>query len=385
MEEADGSPKDKQLPCFSDAVLIPKDSNILSKEVINSMKAAVAGGKWMEVASVVKELVQKTSRITVKIAVTGDSGNGMSSFINAIRGIGHEEVDSAPTGVVRTTQVPACYSSSSFPNVELWDLPGTGATAQSIKEYMEEMRFDTYDLFIIVASEQFSSNHVKLAKAVQKMGKRFYIVWTKLDRDLSTSALSEAQLLQSIRRNIQENLQKEQVEKPPTFLLSHMNPLLHDFPELRETLQKDLFNFRKYGLFETLFKIGKEAINERVKSIRSMDADNLGKDFGISNPDNLEESQKAFEKSFGLDDEFLAMQFQDQQGDWPLTCQLHSGAQLLLTGVNKMFLKCFSGLSPTHSQQRQRQVLDEVAQKTKNILWKILEKFINRPLEGPDN
>ncbi|XP_021516096.1 immunity-related GTPase family M protein 2-like isoform X2 [Meriones unguiculatus] len=385
MEEADGSLKDKRLPCFSDAVLIHKDSNILSVEVIESMKAAVAGGKWEEVASVVKELVQKTSRKTVKIAVTGDSGNGMSSFINAIRGIGHEEVDSAPTGVVRTTQVPACYSSSSFPNVELWDLPGTGATAQSIKDYMEEMQFNTYKLFIIVASEQFSSNHVKLAKAVQEMEKRFYVVWTKLDRDLSMSALSEAQLLQSIRRNIQENLQKEQVKEPPIFLLSHMNPLSHDFPELRETLQKDLFNIRKDGLLGTLFHIGKEAINERVKSIRSMDADNLCKDFGISNPDNVEESQKAFEKSFGVDDESLAMQFQDQQGGWPMTCWLHSGAQLLLTGVNKMLSKCFSGLSPTHSQQRQRQVLDEVAKKTKNILWKILEDSTNRPLEGPDN
>ncbi|PNI71992.1 IRGM isoform 3, partial [Pan troglodytes] len=51
-------------------------------------------------------------------------------------------------------------------------------------------------------------NHVMLAKTAEDMGKKFYIVWTKLDLDLSTGALPEVQLLQ-IRENVLENLQKE--------------------------------------------------------------------------------------------------------------------------------------------------------------------------------
>lgn len=229
MEEAVGLPEDKQFACLSDAVFISKDNSILSVEVIKSIQAAVAGGNGVEVVSIVKEIVQKVSRTTMKIAVTGDSGNGMSSFINALRLIGHEEEDSAPTGVVRTTQKPACYSSFHFPYVELWDLPGTGVTAQSMESYLDEMQFSAYDLIIIIASEQFSSNHVKLAEAMQRMRKRFYVVWTKLDRDISTSTFPEPQLLQSIQKNIRENLQKAQVRDPPIFLVSCFSPSFHDF------------------------------------------------------------------------------------------------------------------------------------------------------------
>ena len=181
-------------------------------EVSRSTERALREGKLLELVYGIKETVATLSQIPVSIFVTGDSGNGMSSFINALRFIGHEEEESAPTGVVRTTKKPACYSSDShFPYVELWDLPGLGATAQSVESYLEEMQISTFDLIIIVASEQFSSNHVKLAITMQRMRKRFYIVWTKLDRDLSTSTFPEPQLLQSIQRNIRDNLQKDKV------------------------------------------------------------------------------------------------------------------------------------------------------------------------------
>ena len=111
--------------------------NSSSPEVIEDIGKAVTEGNLQKVIGIVKDEIQSKSRYRVKIAVTGDSGNGMSSFINALRFIGHEEEDSAPTGVVRTTKKPACYSSDShFPYVVLWDLPGLGATAQSVESYL---------------------------------------------------------------------------------------------------------------------------------------------------------------------------------------------------------------------------------------------------------
>lgn len=150
--------------------------SILSGMSAMNIEKAMGEGDWLEVISVIRKTMKTVSSAPVNIAVTGDSGNGMSTFINALRGIGHEEEDSAPTGVVWTTQTPTCYTSSLFPNVALWDLPGTGAANQSLESYMEEMQFHLYDFFIIIASEQFSTNLVKLAKTIQGLGKRFYIV-----------------------------------------------------------------------------------------------------------------------------------------------------------------------------------------------------------------
>ncbi|CAH6786312.1 immunity-related GTPase family M protein 1 isoform X2 [Phodopus roborovskii] len=397
MEETVGFPKDKQFTYFSDPIFIHKDSNILSVEVVEKIKTAVEGKDWIEVVSIVKDIQQKVSISTVKIAVTGDSGNGMSSFINALRLIGHEEEDSAPTGVVRITKEPAQYFSSKFPNVELWDLPGTGVTAQSMENYLEEMKLDNYDLVIIIASEQFSSNHVKLAKAMQRMRRRFYVVWTKLDRDLSSSPLLEPQLLQSIQKNIWENLQKEGVKEPPIFLVSNIDPLAHDFQKLREMLQEDIFNSRKNGLLETLFHICDKTINDKVEAIkRSIYADNLSNDFGIMCPDNLRECQKVFQQFFGVDDKTLQQvalnmrqpdayymdakqsqvtQIYPQDGS-ALSRVYDSGIQLLFTGFDSVYC-CFNSRHYRHTQQKR--VLDEVAEETKKILRKILKDFIILP------
>ncbi|XP_028634581.1 immunity-related GTPase family M protein 1-like [Grammomys surdaster] len=395
MEEEVGSPEDKQFKYFSDPVLIPKDSNILSVEVIDRIETAVAGGKVVEVVSIVKEIVQKVSRTTIKIAVTGDSGNGMSSFINALRLIGHEEEDSAPTGVVRTTQEPACYSSSNFPYVELWDLPGLGATAQSVESYLDEMQISTYDLIIIIASEQFSSNHVKLAQAMQSMRKRFYVVWTKLDRDLSTSALAEPQLLQSIQKNIRENLQNGQVREPPIFLVSVMEPEFHDFPKLRETLQKDLTVIKYDSLLGTLYQTCEDTINKKVESIKkSIDADNLQKEFGISNPDNPMESQRVFQEILGVDDESLRqvalkMEKPDtyfsmdskglqryQQDSGPLVLWYDSSTRFFSTSLDYIVC-CF--FSSNRRYRQQKSILHETAGKAKYILRKILKESISHP------
>ncbi|XP_031208258.1 immunity-related GTPase family M protein 1-like isoform X2 [Mastomys coucha] len=375
--------------------LVYTSQNSSSPEVMEEIGKAVAEGNLQKVIGIVKDEMQSKSKYTVKIAVTGDSGNGMSSFINALRLIGHDEEDSAPTGVVRTTQKPARYSSSHFPYVDLWDLPGLGATAQSVKSYLEEMQISTFDLIIIIASEQFSSNHVKLAEAMQRMRKRFYVVWTKLDRDLRTSTFPEPQLLQNIQKNIQENLQQAQVREPPVFLVSCFSPSLHDFPKLRETLQKDLTVIKHLDLLETLSHICEKNINDRVESIkRSIDADSLQRESEISDPDNMKEIQKVFQEIFGVDDEslrqvalkmgrpdthFTSREFQEklsnQQNDW--TKWLYQSATQFVSKPYNFMKCCYHRHHSRHMQQKG--ILDETAGKAKAVLLEILKDSIPHP------
>ncbi|XP_038181930.2 immunity-related GTPase family M protein 1-like [Arvicola amphibius] len=384
MEEVVGSPEDKEFTCFSDAIAIHKEGgDDLSVENVKNIETAVEAGNWVELVSIVKEIKQEASRTTVKIAVTGDSGNGMSSFINALREIGHEEEDSALTGV-RTTQKPALYSSSKFPNVELWDLPGTGVTSQSMENYLKEMNFRKCDLIFLIASEQFSLNHVKLAKALQSMRRRFYVVWTKLDRDLSTSALPEPQLRENILKNIRENLQEEGLVDPTIYLVSNFSPSFHDFPKLRHKLTKDLPEIKYYSLFGILFQVCEKIIDKKMKTIKKyIKEDNLQGGLGISDPNNLAECHKVFQEYFGVDDKSLrqvavtmshpdtyftdAMQSQVTQ-----THQLDGLTPSLLHQFRdqavKFAYRCFRS---THAQQEH--VLDEAVEKTKKILNIILK------------
>ncbi|XP_021497038.1 immunity-related GTPase family M protein 1-like isoform X2 [Meriones unguiculatus] len=367
------------------------DNSILPKASKNIEKA-LKGGKLLELAYEFKETVATLSQTPVNISVTGDSGNGISSFINALRLIGHEEGDSAPTGVVRTTQTRAEYSSSHFPKVVLWDLPGLGATAQTVENYVKEMKFRVCDLFIIVASEQFSSNHVKLAKVIQGMGKRFYIVWTKLDRDLSTSVLSELLLLQNIRENVGENLQKAGVNEPPIFLVSNLDPLLHDFPKLRETLYKDLSNIRCGEALTILYGTCEKIVDDKMASWKERIANgNLKDSLGVRNDDDMGECLKAYRLVLGVDDDALQQVAQSmgtvviaykanmksqnldtlRREDWKLRLMTYAVTDCLLT-----FLPCLRGC---FRRMRHERMLLLVVQDTKAILKKILEDAIIPP------
>ncbi|CAO2642697.1 Immunity-related GTPase family M protein 1 [Lemmus lemmus] len=367
------------------------------RELNRTVERALKEGKLLDVARGIKETVKTLSQTPVNISVTGNSGNGMSSFINALRIIGHEEDDSAPSGVVRTTQTRAKYSSSHFPNVILWDLPGLGATAQTIDNYREEMEFGMYDLFIIIASEQFSSNHVNLAKVIQGMGKRFYIVWTKLDRDLGPHAHPETRILQNIQQNIQKELQKERVNVPPIFLVSNLDPLLHDFPMLRSTLYKDLSNIRCCGLLSTLSSTF-EIIDDRVASLRKrIDEGCSEHSLSVRDDEDMRECLRAYRLKFGIDDESLQEVAQTvgaivleykadmksqtlytlRRGDWRLrlmTCVFVNGFFFCL-----QYLPCLRCCVPCFRRMKHKRVLLLVAQDTKTILEKILKDSINPP------
>ncbi|XP_012663555.1 immunity-related GTPase family M protein [Otolemur garnettii] len=361
-----------------------------------NIEKAIADGNLPEVVSAIRETVKIMSRTPVNIAVTGDSGNGMSSFINALRNIGHEGEDSAPVGVVKTTHTCASYLSPHFPNVVLWDLPGTGCATDSLENYLMEMQFSRYDFFIIIASEQFSVSHVMLAKTIEDMRKKFYIVWTKLDMVLSTSALTEGQLRQSIIENILENLQKKQVCEPPIFLVSSLEPLLHDFPKLRDMLRTDLIKIRCHDLLQKLSHTCEMVINDKVTSLQKKITTQSFQDAcGISDADDLAVCLNAYQSFFGVDDESLwqvaqrmgriftdymnIMKPRDVQvlskRDWKMTCMTCAVMKAFLSLLSYIpwlgdYIICyFRGM-------KHRLLLAIVAEDTKTILRKVLEDSI---------
>ncbi|KAI5279316.1 Immunity-Related Gtpase Family M Protein [Manis pentadactyla] len=355
MHQATPLLRDVTPPALSPSMLLPAacDSagrhstgcSVSPESGARSMGKALEEGKLLEVVSVVRETLEAACSAKVSVAVIGDSCNGVSSFVNVLRGLGHEEETSAPTGVVRTTQIPTSYSSSRLPNVMLWDRPGMGAAAQSLENHLGEMPFSQYDLFIITASEQFSMNHVRLAKTIQGLGKRFSIVWTKLDRDLSTSVLSEDQLLQNIWGNIWENLQKE-------------------------------------GYI----------INDKVTSLQEKLASGFSQDtLGIQDADDLGECLDAYRLLFGVDEGSLhqvaqsvgksveefraAMKSQDLptlcRADWRLsfmTCLVMKTVHSHLTYIPVLG----DPVIPYFRRMKHRCILDVVAEDTKAVLRKVL-------------
>ncbi|XP_040830616.1 immunity-related GTPase family M protein [Ochotona curzoniae] len=372
-----------------------EDCNILFENEIIKIKKDIADGDLLKVVSDMNRPLKVVSQAPVNIAVTGVSGNGMSTFINALRNIGHEEEASAPTGIVQTTQTRAAYVSSLFPNVLLWDLPGMGSITETLQDYPVEMQFHQYDLFIIIASQQFSVNHVKLVKTIKDLGKKSYIVWTKLDQDLSSSILPDLELQQNIRNHILGSLQKARVCEPPIFLVSSLNPCSYEFPQLRDTLEEDICQIRRDGPLQNMIHYCEQIIDNQVTSVqKTVTVPPLQSVFGIWHVDDLAECLKSYRSNFGVDDEALqqvaqrkgnrltdytdVMKSHDAQrlrsSDLKLKCMTCVFARITLFLLN-IFPPC-RFLVTYFRKVKQRYFLKIVAEDLKTVLTKILRDSV---------
>uniref|UniRef100_A0A3Q2WHR5 IRG-type G domain-containing protein n=1 Tax=Haplochromis burtoni TaxID=8153 RepID=A0A3Q2WHR5_HAPBU len=206
----------------------------------------------------IKELLDKERNTPLNIAITGESGSGKSTFVNAFRGMDNREEGAALTGVVETTSEVTPYPHPNYPKVTLWDLPGIGTTKFPADKYLERVGFEKFDFFIIVSADRFRENDVKLSQEIQRMEKKFYFVRSKIDNDLRAERrkrnFSKEETLRKMRENCIQGLRDLDVEAPQVFLVSSFELHLYDFSLLHETLDRDLPEHKRHFFLPTVPK-----------------------------------------------------------------------------------------------------------------------------------
>ncbi|XP_054855736.1 interferon-inducible GTPase 5-like [Eublepharis macularius] len=211
---------------------------------------------------------------TLDIAITGASGTGKSSFVNALRGMTDYEEGAAETGVTQTTTKAKGYPQPKFPKVTIWDLPGIGTTQFKAKEYLQAVQFENYDFFIILASQRFTENDVLLAQEIQKMKKKFYYVRTKVDNDIDSEkrkpAFDEKETLEKIRKDCCDNLAVAGEPNPRVFLISRWDLKMYDFPLLQDTLENDLDDLKRYALITTMPNISRKILEKKKAAMEGL-------------------------------------------------------------------------------------------------------------------
>lgn len=302
--------------------LVGKLGGILSQVSLERIVKGIEKGQLKEATDEIERSLQRSKNATLNVAVIGQSGSGKSSFINVLRGIGHEEAGSASVGVVPTTTKKTPYPHPKCPHVTFWDLPGTGTPKSLPNPYQELVGDDKYDFFIIISSSRFSSNDALLAQEIQENGKKFYFVRTKVDSDLYNEKKSKPRsfkketVLQQIRDNCLINLSRI-VSEPTVFLVSNFEPKKFDFLKLQETVLQELPDEKRYtsvlllpNLSESFIEMKRDIIKEKVW-LQAFKAAILAF-FPITplccvfNLSEQEECLKLYQGHFGLDEDSVS-------------------------------------------------------------------------------
>ncbi|KAH1179923.1 interferon-inducible GTPase 5-like isoform X2 [Mauremys mutica] len=262
----------------------------IPEEDMEAMNAAVGKGDLTEAAAKAKEALESIDKIPLNIAVTGESGSGKSSFVNAIRGLRDTDKGAAEMGVNERTMKTTPYPHPTYPNVIVRDLPGIGTPTFKPDTYLKQVQFSRYDFFTIISCTRFTSHDIGLAQELQRLGKKFYFVRSKVDQDLtnekrnydeggklkqSNAAMkrplqySESSILDAIRENCIKGLKAGQVTSPQVFLVSRWDFSKYDFPKLQGVLLDELPSLKRLALLRSLSNVSKEILEKKKQQLQT--------------------------------------------------------------------------------------------------------------------
>lgn len=211
----------------------------------------------------------------INVAVTGNSGSGKSSLINALRNIKPNYPGAANVGIKETTTHIQKYEFPETDKVKLWDLPGVGTQKFSRKTYLEDTELSKFDIVVVVTANRFLENDIWIARQASRLGKFVIFVRTKIDFDLMNAKrddpenFDEMKCLETIRRDIHENLTKSGLAElnDNIFLVSSPDRQKYDFTSLSESLKR-LINTNGVRICKLLLHHLEKVIVEKREAVK---------------------------------------------------------------------------------------------------------------------
>ena len=235
----------------------------LDSEMITFVQDNQKAFDMEQIAARLEKSLDTWKELPLKIAVTGESGSGKSTFINTVRGLYPSDKGAAKAGTTQQTLEIKSYPHPNNRNLLLYDLPGVGTPDFPRDSYLEKVSFETFDCYIIITKDRFSDNDLWLVKQIHSKGKKFYLIRGRFDIDRENEiqdfsiSFDEGKLIEEIRQNCLNHLQNENIEVTSVFVIS--NRLNYkdkwDFPTAIEKITRDFPENKQEAILLSLSKL----------------------------------------------------------------------------------------------------------------------------------
>ncbi|KAH3729051.1 hypothetical protein DPMN_055014 [Dreissena polymorpha] len=212
----------------------------------------------------------RDTKITkIQIAITGHQGSGVSSLINALRGLYSDDPSAAEIGCVESIMERKYYIHPDNANFVFWELPGVGTRNFPQEKYIKLARFNEYDFIIIVSSSRFTMTDTWLAEKIQKLfpDSNLFFVRTKIDVDLdfihklsSIRMSDEAGHIFRIKKDCHYTLKEAGIQNPLVFMVDNNHRSKFEFGKLANMLVAKVSALKKDVLIRTIQGFTKEIV-----------------------------------------------------------------------------------------------------------------------------
>ena len=208
----------------------------------------------------------------VKIAITGRSATGKSTFINTIRNVKPGDVGFAITGSGDTTKAPTLYIHPTNDQITFCDLPGYSSTMFKKEDYISEMKISDYDFFLIFVNNVLSEDEVWMAGELRKLDKPFTFVRSKIDVDIDNAIYDgkdPEMIIPEIKLQLKEALDAKLEYTNCMFLISSRKPDLGEMADLLRYIEETMDGFKAQLLLFSMHPMTRNMVERKHKMLKA--------------------------------------------------------------------------------------------------------------------
>jgi immunity-related GTPase family M protein len=184
-----------------------------------------------------------------------------------LRRVNDGDENSAEIDVVEITE-PKPVSYTFRQNISIVDLPAIGTpSCPNLNIFCQKVHLETYNVFFILTATRFTEHEYELARKVKFMGKRFFLIWTKIDQDELSERRHNQDLnamVEKIRAHLYENVKNLGIREEEIFVISNHYPDKWDFERLVQATTTLPVSQR----IQLVTILSKDILAEKIKKLR---------------------------------------------------------------------------------------------------------------------